>query len=88
MRKGIFSFLIVSLMVSYLGAHLAEGSMILKVDFDQVVNGSELIFEGRVVSKETRPSRINGRPFTYFIFEIIDVVKGSYTNPTIELLFR
>ena len=46
-----------------------------------------MIFEGRAVSKETRPSPISGKPYTYFTFEIIDLIKGSYSNPTIEIGF-
>jgi hypothetical protein len=57
------------------------------VSFDQVCHGAELIFEGRVVSKESRLSPTTGNPFTYFTFEIIGVIKGSYTSNTIELGF-
>ena len=52
------------------------------------MQGAELIFEGRVVSRESRLSSMTGNPFTtYFTFEIIDVIKGSYSNSTIELGF-
>ncbi len=64
-----------------------KATTILKLSFDQVCQGSELIFEGRVVSKETRPSLTDGYPFTYFTFQIIEVIKGSYTGSTVELGF-
>ena len=80
MIKGIFTILFFSLMVSYLGANSANASTILKVDLDQAANESELVFEGRAVTKETRPSPISGKPFTYFTFKIIDVIKGSYPD--------
>lgn len=63
----------------------AESSVIVRMSFDQVVSGAELIIEGEVLSKETRLSPINGRPFTYFKIEIIDVIKGDYPDSTIEI---
>lgn len=65
----------------------AKATTILNVSLNEVVKGAEFIFEGRVISKETRPSPIDGRPFTYFIFEVIDVIKGSYSGNYIELGF-
>lgn len=64
-----------------------KASTVLKVSFNQVCHGAELIFEGRVVSKESRLSSTTGNPFTYFTFEIIDNIKGSYPGNTIELGF-
>ena len=63
------------------------GSSVLKVDFDQVVQGSELIFEGRILSKEVRVSPINGFPFTYFKIQVIDIIKGSCPDPIMEIGF-
>ena len=65
----------------------AYGSTVIKVDFNQVVQGAELIFEGQILSKEVRLSPINDHPFTYFLYQVIDVIKGSYSNSTIELGF-
>jgi hypothetical protein len=64
-----------------------KATTILELSFDQVCQGAELIFEGQVVSKETRPSPTDGKPFTYFTFQIIEVIKGSYTGSNIELGF-
>jgi len=63
----------------------AFGSSVIKVSLEDAVNGAELIFEGRVVSKDIRLSPVNNRPFTYFTFEIIDIIKGSYAQSSIEL---
>jgi len=87
MKIGIFTILFFSLIASTLGDNSADSSTIMKADLDQVAKESELIFEGRAVSKETRPSPISGKPFTYFTFDIIDLIKGSYSNPTIEIGF-
>ena len=81
-------FPIVSLLTFIiLPAGIAKATVILEVSFDEVVQGAEFIFEGRVVSKETRPSPIGGTPFTYFTFQIMDVIKGSFPGNTIELGF-
>ncbi len=64
-----------------------KATTILELSFDQVCQGSELIFEGRIASKETRPSPTDGKPFTYFTFQIMEVIKGSYTGSTVELGF-
>ncbi|MBN1547180.1 MAG: hypothetical protein JW902_11020 [Syntrophaceae bacterium] len=62
-----------------------EASVIARMSFDQVVKGAEMIVEGVVSSKETRLSPVSGRPFTYFVIEIIDVIKGDYPDSTIEI---
>ncbi len=46
---------------------------------------ARVVFEGKVLSEETRLLPANGRPFTYFTFEVTDVIKGSYELPTIEI---
>ena len=87
MRKQHIILFFVAFGIFYLRAPLALASSVVVVDFDQVVVGSEFIFEGNVVSKEIRPSPISGKPFTYYSFEIIEVIKGNYSNPTIEIGF-
>ena len=84
--KKIFSLIMfLILFLAFLQVRQAAATVILRLGFDQVVTGAELIFEGKVISQETRPSPVNGRPFTYFTFEIIEVIKGDYTEPTIEI---
>ena len=65
----------------------ANASIIVQASFDEVAQKAEFVFEGRVISKETRPSPMNNRPVTYFTFEIIDIIKGSYSEGTLELGF-
>jgi len=69
-----------------LTASCASASVVEQVTLPQVVQGSQLIFEGQVISKQVRYAP-NGDPFTYFTFRILDVIKGNYTAPTIELGF-
>ena len=87
MKKNIFLVLFFALSFALLNAGQVKASTVLKVSFDQVCSGAELIFEGRVVSSESRLSPDSGNPFTYFTFEIIDVIEGSYSNSIIELGF-
>ncbi len=76
-----------ALLFILLNAGTAKSTSTIELSLDCVCQGAELIFEGRVVSRETRPSPTNGKPFTYFTFQIIDVIKGSHTSSTVELGF-
>lgn len=87
MKKNIPLILFLIFMFAFLNVGQVRSTVVLRMGFDQVVTGAELIFEGSVVSQETRPSPVNGKPFTYFTFEIIEVIKGNYTKPTIEIGF-
>ncbi len=87
MKRNIFSVLFFTVSFALLNADRVKASTVLKVSFEEVCQGAELIFEGRVVSKESRLSPTTGNPFTYFTFEIIDVIKGSYRSNIIELGF-
>jgi len=86
--KGNFSHvLFFALFIILLNAGQAKSTSIIELSFDCVCQGAELIFEGRVVSRETRPSPTDGKPFTYFTFQIIEVIKGPHTGSTVELGF-
>jgi len=64
----------------------AQASTVLQMSFDEVVDGAELVFEGRVTGLESR--RINdGSIHTFVTFHISEVVKGAFTGDTIELRF-
>jgi hypothetical protein len=67
-------FLAVLSMVAFPFTTLA--STILAVSFEDIVQKSELIFEGQVVTQETRRSKHDGAPFTYSTFQVLDVIKG------------
>lgn len=61
-------------------------SVILKVDFDNIVISSEVVFQGVAISRIVR-TLPNGQPMTFITFRIDDLIKGSYASPTIELGF-
>ncbi len=84
-KNGIFYILLLVLSLTLINNDQAKATTVIKLDFDQVCQGAELIFEGKVISEETRS--FNGKPFTYFTFQIIEVIKGSYKDPTIEIGF-
>jgi hypothetical protein len=87
MKKNLIAALIIGLFPLFLAIESTEATMIIKKSFDQVAQRAELIFEGKVLSKETRPSPVSGKPFTYFTFEVVDIIKGDYSDETIELGF-
>lgn len=65
----------------------AHATTVLQVGMDELAKQSEFVFEGEVRSKSVRPSAVDGRVCTYFIFSIKDVIKGDYAKPEIELCF-
>lgn len=71
----------------YLVASTATATMIMRVSFEEVVAGSELIFQGEVVSQTVRDQQGSGRPTTFVTFNIEEIIKGDYSEPTIELRF-
>ncbi|HIJ54641.1 MAG TPA: hypothetical protein HPQ03_00805 [Deltaproteobacteria bacterium] len=87
MLKRIFVYAVLVFVLPLMFAHSIFSSVILKRSFSEVVNGAELVFEGRVISKETRLSPENGKPFTYYTFEILDVIKGTYGESFLEMGF-
>lgn len=64
-----------------------HASTVLKVGLDELTSQSEFVFEGLVLSKQVRRSNVDGRPCTYFLFSVTDVIRGGYDQPTIELCF-
>jgi hypothetical protein len=83
-RRLVWVFTVLSLFLSF-NMEPTIASVILRMSFDQVVKGAELIVDGEVVSKEIRLSPISGRPFTYFNIAIIDLIKGDYPKKIIEI---
>lgn len=68
-------------------APVAQGTSVLSVSLDEMVNNSEFVFEGRVVSVGSRMSQNNQRIHTYVVFDISEIIKGEYTGQQIELSF-
>ena len=59
---------------------------VAQLSFDDVVANAELVFEGRVLAveaRETGPRSIH----TFVEFEVLDVLKGEYTEQRIELSY-
>lgn len=64
----------------------AVASTLLQMSFGEVVEGAELIFEGRVLAVE--PRQQPGEMIkTWVTFAVIDVVKGDFPGDEIELSF-
>lgn len=64
----------------------ASATSLLQLSFEELVNNSALIFEGRVIDLEARqtgPRSIH----TFVTFEILDIIKGDYRASTIELSY-
>lgn len=81
----VFKPILIYIFSSLFILQMVSASTILDRSMTELSQNAELVFEGEVLSVQTRPSPINGMPFTYFVFKISDVIKGTYLNATIEL---
>ena len=68
-------------------ASTAHGTSVRAVDMAEMLEQSALVFEGRVISLQARQDLGTGTIHTYVIFQVLDVLKGEYSNNTIELSF-
>jgi hypothetical protein len=67
--------------------NISHGSTIAQIGTDELINRSELIFEGTVISVESELNEF-GRVYTFVEFSVEDVLAGSITaSPTITLRF-
>ena len=79
---GRFALALCLLTVSPVGS----ATTVAQLSFDEVVGTAELVFEGRVIAveaRETGPRSIH----TFVEFEVLEVIKGGYTDATIELSY-
>ncbi len=60
---------------------------IQQMGLSEVLNGSELVFEGRVVGAEVRPGPDQRQIYTYVTFQVMDVIKGKAPGDTVQLAF-
>lgn len=60
---------------------------VLQMTLAQALNGSELVFEGRVIGQQVRPSSDQSLIYTYVTFQVIDVIKGQMPGDTVQLVF-
>ena len=64
----------------------AQATTIAQLQFSELVDTAELVFEGRVLSvqsEQTGPRSIH----TIVCFEVIEVIKGQYSAPELELRY-
>ncbi len=62
-----------------------QASTVLELGFSDVVADAELVFEGRVTAVNSRES--GGIIHTWVTFEIVDILKGSWPENTVELSY-
>lgn len=83
MRKIRFSWLI----LAWLLAMPLHASSVKSVSVSEVANNSALIFEGRVSASRVVQQPGSKAIHTLIRFEVLDVLKGEYAEPSIELSF-
>ena len=78
---------LVSVLTSYLMLVSPLGATtILGMNIDEVAQGAELIFEGKVIEHNIRENAA-GMIVTYVTFKIEELIKGEYEEPLLELKF-
>lgn len=70
----------------------AGATSVRQLSLEELLEGAELVFEGRVVdiathSLEAGSGGVGGLVYTTVTFEILDLVKGEYAQPTLTLSF-
>jgi hypothetical protein len=66
---------------------LVQGSSVLQMGLSEILGASELVFEGRVIGTQVRPSPDERRIYTYVTFRVLDVLKGDPPGETVRLRF-
>jgi len=66
---------------------LACASSIERVDMAELTGNARLVFEGRVIAKRIEHTPGSRAIHTWVTFEILDLIKGQYDQPSIELSF-
>jgi len=78
---------LISILMSYLLLVIPLGATtILGMNIDEVAQGAELIFEGKVVEHNVRENAA-GMIVTYVTFRIEELIKGEYDETLLELKF-
>ncbi len=85
-QSGNFGTVVTCLFLSF-GLSGANATTILGLDIDQIAADAEFVFEGEVISSETRQDSSSGIISTYVTFQINDVIKGAYSANSVELKF-
>ena len=80
-------FIVVAALTLCVCAAVPSSSSVLAVSLEQLSTSSQLIFEGEVVGKTSDFNANQTSIHTYVTFRVVDVVKGTYTQPEITLRF-
>ena len=80
-------FIVVAALTLCVCAALPSSSSVLAVSLEQLSTASQLIFEGEVVGMTSDFNANQTSIHTYVTFRVVDVVKGTYTQPEITLRF-
>jgi len=86
-KSSIFNHLKLLMLITLILTTSVNASSVREVTIEEASLNTAFIFEGRVISKEVRPSPQDDRPYTYFTFEIIEVIKGTHPAKQIEIGF-
>lgn len=70
-----------------LHAFAALATSVRAVDLTEMLEGAELVFEGRVVGHQVLRGLARRDIYTEVTFEVLDLVKGDYAGDTITLPF-
>ncbi len=82
LTRGLLGCILVTVFAS-----TAHGTSVRAVNMAEMLEQSALVFEGRVIGLQARQDSGTGNIHTYVNFEVLDVLKGEYSNNTIELSF-
>ena len=80
-------FIVVAALTLCVCAAVPSSSSVLAVSLEQLSTASQLIFEGEVVGMTSDFNANQTSIHTYVTFRVVDVVKGTYTQPEITLRF-
>jgi hypothetical protein len=65
----------------------ALGTTVLQTSLAEMLAHSELVFEGYVVGVESKADPGGRLVYTHVTFALLDLIKGNWPEPTIELRF-
>ncbi len=63
------------------------GSTIKQIDIDHMLDSSELVFEGKVISSEAKWDINKTRIYTYVTFSVQEIIKGNHSQTSLTLKF-
>ncbi len=66
---------------------VASASSVMRMDMAEMKGGAQLVFEGRVIGIRIEHQSGARAIHTWVRFEVLDVIKGQYDQPALELSF-